>query len=168
MMMITRWMSVLLMVLSLALAGCGTVAATPGVTPSAVPALPTEMAATPVPTSIPTQGVETQMPMSPATSMPGMPADLNGLVDAARKELATRLSIAASEITTVKAESVVWADSSLGCPEPGMAYSQMLSPGYLVVLSNGGKMYEYHAGGDRVPVFCKNPQAPSAQNPDSI
>ena len=57
----------------------------------------------------------------------------------------------------LKVEAVEWRDSSLGCPEPGKAYLQVITPGYLFVLEAGGKTYEYHADrGNRV-ILCENP-----------
>ena len=62
----------------------------------------------------------------------------------ARDDLAARLSIPPADILLVSAEAVEWSDSSLGCPEPGMAYLQVIVPGYLIVLAAGGQTYEYH------------------------
>ncbi len=66
------------------------------------------------------------------------------------------------EITIVTAESVTWSDGSLGCPEPGMAYTQALVPGYRVVLDVAREEIHYHAGSDGEFFACDNPQPPSA------
>ena len=81
------------------------------------------------------------------------------LVVAAVDDLAGRLGIAAADVTVVDARAVTWGDSSLGCPEPGMMYTQELVDGTLVVLEAGGRRYEYH-GGDPL-ALCENPQPPS-------
>ena len=47
--------------------------------------------------------------------------------------------------TVVTAEAVEWSDGSLGCPEPGMMYTQAITPGYHVVISVGGVEYDYRA-----------------------
>lgn len=82
---------------------------------------------------------------------------LEGLVDQAKKDLAQRLSVDMEQIELLAAESVVWPDSSLGCPEPGMAYLQVLQDGMLILLSVGGQAYEYHSGGSRGPFLCEQP-----------
>ena len=89
---------------------------------------------------------------------PGTPIDPTlPLVVAAVDDLAGRLGIEPDEVTVVDARAVTWPDGSLGCPEPGMMYTQVLVDGTLVVLEAGGRRYEYH-GGD--PLFlCENPQA---------
>jgi hypothetical protein len=49
-----------------------------------------------------------------------------------------------AEVTLVSAEYVKWPDASLGNPEPGMAYAQVITPGYKIILIAGGAQYEYH------------------------
>jgi hypothetical protein len=91
---------------------------------------------------------------------PGFPLEPTlPLVTAAVDDLAGRLGIEPSDVTIVDARSVTWGDGSLGCPKPGMMYTQVLVDGTLVVLKAGGKQYEYH-GGDPL-VLCENPRPPS-------
>lgn len=59
-------------------------------------------------------------------------------------DLARRLDVPESAITVRTVESVEWPDASLGCPQPGMMYAQVITPGYRIVLEAGGKRYEYH------------------------
>lgn len=47
------------------------------------------------------------------------------------------------DLVIVRAERVVWPDAGLGCPEPGMAYPQVLVPGYWVVIEADGRMLDY-------------------------
>jgi glucose/arabinose dehydrogenase len=55
------------------------------------------------------------------------------------------LQLSEEEISVVSVEAVEWPDASVGCPQPGMMYAQVVTPGYLVVLEAGAKRYEYHA-----------------------
>jgi hypothetical protein len=80
--------------------------------------------------------------------------DLPAIVEAARKDLAERLAVDPDRIEVVEARSVVWPDGSLGCPEPGMVYTQALQDGTLVRLRYGSKVYAYHGGGTRGPFLC--------------
>jgi hypothetical protein len=50
-----------------------------------------------------------------------------------------------SAISVVRAQAVTWSDGSLGCPEPGMSYTQALVEGYWVVLDAGGRQMDYRA-----------------------
>ena len=60
------------------------------------------------------------------------------------EDLARAVSRPASAITVVNVEDVQWADASLGCPQPGHVYAQVVTPGYRVILAVGGQQYDYH------------------------
>jgi hypothetical protein len=68
-----------------------------------------------------------------------------------RTDLATRLNVAPESITVKQAQALEWPDGSLGCPQRGVFYVQVVSPGYLILLEANGKEYEYH--GDRNKIF---------------
>lgn len=69
----------------------------------------------------------------------------------------------------VSAERVVWRDGSLGCPQPGRAYTQALVPGFRVRLRAGERILDYHAGRSGVPQWCAPglAQDPLPQDPRS-
>lgn len=50
-------------------------------------------------------------------------------------------------------EPVTWGDTSLGHPQPGQEYAEVLTPGYRILLSAGGRTLEYHTGGTAI-VYC--------------
>ena len=70
------------------------------------------------------------------------------------EDLASRLGVEKTEIEVVSAESVIWSDASLGCPEPGKMYAQVLTPGYRIVLRVKGQIYEYHTDKREHFVLC--------------
>jgi hypothetical protein len=81
-------------------------------------------------------------------------SDLAAIVEAARRDLAERLAVDPDGIEVVEARSLVWPDGSLGCPEPGMMYTEALQDGTLVRLRYGSEVYAYHSGGTRGPFLC--------------
>jgi hypothetical protein len=83
--------------------------------------------------------------------MKGVPATLQA---AALKDAAQRSGKPLDAFTIVVAEAVTWSDGSLGCPEPGMLYTQALVPGYRIVVTAAGQQYEYHASARGEPKFC--------------
>jgi len=87
---------------------------------------------------------------------------------AAKADLAQRLGVSADEIEVVEAGEVTWRDTALGCPEPGMMYAQVLTPGTLVVLAYEGTEARYHAGREAVPGPCPADRAepPAEGSPD--
>ena len=64
---------------------------------------------------------------------------------------------------TVRSEQAQWPDGSLGCPVPGYLYTQVVTPGYWIVLEAGGKTYDYRAteAGDLRLCTQPNPKPPS-------
>jgi hypothetical protein len=90
--------------------------------------------------------------------MPGAPDPLAPLINQASQELARQLGIDVSEVTFVRSVAVDWNDSSLGCPQPGMAYLTVITPGYQLTLSAQGKEYYYHTRGTNDFVYCENAQ----------
>ena len=101
--------------------------------------------------------------MNPSLPTPSA-SGLEGLIEKAKEDLAQRLSISLDQISLVEATGVVWPDSSMGCPQPGMKYLQVPEDGALIVLKVEGNTYEYHNGGKRGLFLCekkyKNPTPP--------
>jgi hypothetical protein len=78
----------------------------------------------------------------------------------AKADLAARLGIDESDIEVVRREAVVWSDGSLGCPQPGMVYTQALVEGTYMELRAGGTIYAYHSGEGRPPFLCEDSEGP--------
>jgi hypothetical protein len=120
-------------------------AATPSQVSSPAPATP---AASPGPTFTP---AVVRSPTVPVTGAPTVvaPVGAANALAAVRRDLAQRLNIPEARLILVRAEAVDWPDSSLGCPQPGMMYLQVVTPGYRLVLAADGVGAEYHtdAGG---------------------
>jgi hypothetical protein len=86
---------------------------------------------------------------------------LQPFIDIAVADLAKRLSIDATEVGVTSATLVEWPDSSLGCPQPGLQYTQVSTDGALIVLTANGAPYRYHAGGSRTPFLCEPQPKPT-------
>lgn len=77
-------------------------------------------------------------------------------VAAAKEHLTNELEITSSEVAAVAIEPVEWPDAGLGCPKPGRAYAQVITPGYRIVLEADGKEYEVHTDqGGHAVVICQ-------------
>jgi hypothetical protein len=72
----------------------------------------------------------------------------------ARQDLAEKLKLPIEAIRLVSVEAVEWPDTSLGCPQPGMMYAQVITPGFRVVLAAKDQTVEYHADAGRRVVSC--------------
>ena len=77
--------------------------------------------------------------------------DLSSAYFVAREDLLSRVELSAGKVKIKAAEAVEWGDTSLGNPEPGMVYAQVVTPGLILVLEDGtsGSTYTYHTGGGR-------------------
>ena len=83
-----------------------------------------------------------------------MPANLQSIIEAATQDAASRMNVDRAGIKVLRAEHVTWSDGSLGCPAPGMQYTQALVPGYRVLLRAGGEMLDYHASANGHLALC--------------
>ncbi|MBX0330428.1 hypothetical protein K2Z83_22465 [Oscillochloris sp. ZM17-4] len=95
-----------------------------------------------------------QVPQAPTTApVTGeVPADLLAKILA---DAAQRSGVDAAAIVVQKGAAVEWNDSSLGCPQPGVAYMQVITPGYQVVLEAGATTYDYHANARGRFILCQ-------------
>jgi len=127
---VKRLLLVVLLVLAVGL-GCG-----------ALPATPTS------PLSPPTK------PPTGAGGEPLVPPTAEQVVALARRDLAQRLKRTEATIQVASIEAVDWSDASLGCPEPGMAYAQVITPGYRLILTVNGERHEYHTDQGQRAFYC--------------
>ena len=98
-------------------------------------------------------------PISPAD----LPVNFQDVANQAMTELAEKLSIQKDQISVISVQSVVWSDSSLGCPQPDMNYLMVLTDGYRVVLAVDDEPYYYHANKRGYGIFCESPNPPYSE-----
>lgn len=87
-------------------------------------------------------------PAPPASE--AVPAAVTGevpaeLLESILEDLVRAEGLQRADIEVERAESVIWPDGALGCPEPGIMYTQAQVPGYWVVLNAGDRQYDYRA-----------------------
>lgn len=153
-----------MLVAAIALTACGgpgTVqpTASPPATPAGLVATPAAVpgaTVTRTPTSrTPSAGTTTSAARipSPASTMPGLPPVVNLAIAA----LAAERGVPAAAIELVRVEPREWPNTGLGCPEPGRAYLDVITPGYAITLRvrGGGETYEYHSDEARMVVRCQ-------------
>ena len=110
---------------------------------------------TPSQTAEPVTATQGAAPMSPSLPTPA-DAGLQNLIERIKEDLATRLAISVEAIEIAEAVAVEWSDSSLDCPQPGMSYLPVITPGYRILLRANDQAYEYHSNRDSYFVFCEN------------
>ncbi|MFC4310555.1 hypothetical protein ACFPN2_15800 [Steroidobacter flavus] len=96
---------------------------------------------------------EERMPMQGTGEVPQQ------LLAIFQDDLARRALVKHDAITVLSATEQQWPDGSMGCPQPGMMYTQMVVPGYRVVLQASGNRYAYHSDQRGNFVVCSNGMA---------
>jgi hypothetical protein len=71
-------------------------------------------------------------------------------------DLARRALVKHDAITVVSATEQQWSDGAMGCPQPGQMYTQMIVPGYRVVMQAAGNSYAYHSDRRGHFIVCSN------------
>ena len=74
--------------------------------------------------------------------MPPSDANARKVID----QHSAAFNINPASISVLIDEEVEWPSSALGCAKPGMNYLDVISPGFRVVIEQGGQQYSYHAG----------------------
>ena len=72
-----------------------------------------------------------------------------GAAQLAIETLAADLGIPRESIEVDTVKAIEWRDSSLGCPKPGVAYLDVVTPGHKVVLRVGKEIHVVHEAGNR-------------------
>ena len=106
------------------------------------------------PTVIPLP-TEEQKGLDMAAPTPESP-QTQALIDQAKSLLSEYLDIDEGQIEFVQFELVTWPDGGLGCPQPGMAYIQIMVEGYRIQLSYDGQVYDFHGGSSTDPFLCQD------------
>ena len=79
---------------------------------------------------------------------------LESVTEAALADAARHTGLERAALKVLSAEAVTWSDGSLGCPQPGMMYTQALVPGFRIRVRAGAETLDYHAGRRGAPMFC--------------
>ena len=78
---------------------------------------------------------------------------------AARKLLADELNADEADLELQSSDAMNWSDASLGCPEEGMAYAQVITPGFKLTFDRAGTSHAVHSNADGSHmVICEDGQ----------
>lgn len=112
--------------------------------------------------------IATVSPTASATASTGtggtdgtLPADLRTRpeVAAAIADTAARAKVSPEQVLIAAWSPVTWNDGSLGCPQEGMAYTQALVDGELLMLRVEQSLFQYHSGSGGPFAYCAEPDA---------
>lgn len=80
--------------------------------------------------------------------------------DIARQAVATALHVETSATRVASVTARAFPDGSLGCPEPGQRYAQVITPGYEVMVVAGDSRYDVRVSGNRGRI-CRRTEDPA-------
>ena len=83
-----------------------------------------------------------------------IPSESAAAVDAALADAATHLNVSRDALRVEQVEPREWPDASLGCPQSGQLYSQVVTPGYVVMITSGSHQLEYHTDSRARVTLC--------------
>lgn len=128
----------LLLIALLFLVACGTVQPVSSPTPDTIAPAATESAPTQTPVLDPTP----EAPPSGNAGGGGGSGVSQGIIDQALAEVATTTGLPVEELEVTAAEAVEWPSSALGCPMPGQAYLDVITPGFRIEVRAGDELFD--------------------------
>ena len=154
---------VLIVVLVLLLAACGNAAVPAGPVADSNVTTTAAVEITPEPTLAATAPptVEITPESTPAaTAALAVASPVPGSVEAkVAQGLSKKTGVDVSKLVLTAKNAQDWPDSALGCPASGMMYSQIVTPGFKLIYSDGVKTYEVHTDRSGTSaVLCQNKQ----------
>jgi hypothetical protein len=84
-------------------------------------------------------------PTPPVVATATVTPAASAAVQAAIADWARSQAIDAGRIAVTRVEATEWPDASLGCPQPGRMYIQVITPGWRIQLTADGRSVIYHA-----------------------
>lgn len=109
--------------------------------PSSTTTTTASVAAEPVPTTTPRPAIQGEVP--------------DELMQRILADASERPGVDPSALRVLRSEAVVWNDGSLGCPEPGVLYTQQIIDGYWVELVADAAVLDYRLNSSGSFVLCE-------------
>ena len=97
---------------------------------------------------------DSEQATEPERKIVALPMNLNGQIKLSKKDLAQRLDVPPESVVLSGARQVTWRSGALGCPEPGMNYTEALVPGAVIYLQVDNMIHAYHARFAGEPFYC--------------
>jgi hypothetical protein len=103
--------------------------------------------------------VATALYSSPARAFAQEDVAPDTVIQAALDAASAQLGVPSDNLLVLMTAQRDWSDSSLGCPEPGRAYAQIITPGYVVTVDTDDLANEVEVHTDRGSraVICSAP-----------
>lgn len=77
-------------------------------------------------------------------------------LDSVLADAADRTGVGSDDLLVIRSDAVTWRDGSMGCPEPGMSYTQALVPGYWIEIQAGETVLDYRLNSEGSFRLCES------------
>jgi hypothetical protein len=94
-----------------------------------------------------------------------VPDEMKKAFQAVSTDLEKRSNLPASNFQITSYAMQTFPNSALGCPDPGLNYLQVLTPGYRIQVEAGGKTYDYRTNLAGTHVILCGPNGRPAPTP---
>ena len=91
---------------------------------------------------------------APATA-PAVEPGVTDPADIARRTVADFLAVSPDDVRVISLEAREFGDPGLGCPEPGMSYAQVITPGHVAIVEAEGRRFDVRVAGSNGRI-CRN------------
>jgi hypothetical protein len=108
---------------------------------------------------VPASARPSRLPDATTSGSPGpfeLPASI---VDPVVAEVAHLAGVPADQVVVKSAESLTFPDGGLGCPLPGMVYTQVQVEGFKIIAEVSGKTYDFRGTGPTAFRQCTTPRS---------
>jgi hypothetical protein len=86
----------------------------------------------------------------------------------AKSTVARTLGISPADVKVVSSDTKDFSDSSLDCPEPGMSYLQVITPGHVIIVEGEGRRFDVRVSGSMGRIcHRRKPGAPNTKRSDT-
>jgi hypothetical protein len=72
----------------------------------------------------------------------------------AKESLSRKFKISEDQIHLSSLEVMTWPDSGLGCPQAGIVYAQVITPGFQILFEAMGQTFSYHTDNTERVILC--------------
>ena len=77
------------------------------------------------------------------------------MIALAKASLARKFNIGENQIHLSSVGAVTWPDAGLGCPQAGVIYAEVITPGYQILFEAQGKIFSYHTDSTERVILCE-------------
>ena len=76
------------------------------------------------------------------------------MIQLAKESLSRKFKINEDQIHLSSVEAMTWSDAGLGCPQAGIVYAQVITPGFQILFEAIGQTFSYHTDNTERVILC--------------